>query len=61
MGIETNYDYKYYTVIDAEQWRRGNEDIWGDDGFTWDKAIEFINYKFNEKDNEINIFFDKKT
>ena len=45
MGIETKYDYKYYTVIDTEQWRRGNEDIWGGDGFTWGKAIEFINYK----------------
>ena len=21
MGIETRYDYKYYTVIDIEQWR----------------------------------------
>ena len=38
MGIETKYDYKYYTVIDTEQWRRSNEDIWGDDGFTWEKS-----------------------
>ena len=28
MGIETKYDYKYYTVINTEEWRRGNEDIW---------------------------------
>ena len=52
MGIETKYDYKYYTVINAEQWLRGNEDIWGDDGFTWDKAIEFINYKFKTSNDE---------
>ena len=45
MGIETKYDYTYYTAIDTEQWRRGNEDIWGTDGFTWAKAIDFINYK----------------
>ena len=55
MGIETKYEYTYYTVIDTEQWRRGNEDIWGDDGFTWDKAIEFINYKFKtSKDESVN-------
>ena len=46
MGIETKYDYKYYTVINTEEWRRGNEDIWDhdDEGFTWQKAIDFINY-----------------
>ena len=55
MGIEYKYDYTYYTVIDTEQWRRGNEDIWGDDGFTWEKAIEFINYKFkNSEDTSVN-------
>ena len=52
MGIETKYDYKYYTVINTEQWRRGNEDIWGDDGFTWGKAIEFINYKFRTSEDK---------
>ena len=52
MGIETKYDYTYYTVIDTEQWRRGNEDIWGDDGFTWEKAIDFINHKFKTSQDE---------
>ena len=52
MGIETKYDYTYYTVIDTEQWRRGNEDIWGDEGFTWEKAIEFINHKFKTSQDE---------
>jgi len=55
MGIETKYDYTYYTVIDTEQWRRGNEDIWGEDGFTWAKAIDFINNKFkNSEDKSVN-------
>ena len=52
MGVETKYDYKYYTVIDTEQWRRGNEDIWGDDGFTWEKAINFINHKFKTSEDK---------
>ena len=57
MGIETKYDYKYYTVINTEEWRRGNEDIWerDDEGFTWQKAIDFINYKFkNSEDQSVN-------
>ena len=52
MGIETKYDYTYYTTIDTEQWRRGNEDIWGDDGFTWEKAINFINHKFKTSEDK---------
>ena len=59
MGIEYKYDYTYYTVIDTEQWRRGNEEWLGydedDEGFTWAKAIEFINYKFkNSEDTSVN-------
>lgn len=57
MGIETKYEYKYYTVINTEEWRRGNEDIWerDDEGFTWQKAIDFINYKFkNSEDQSVN-------
>ena len=55
MGIETKYDYTYYTVIDTVQWRGGNEDIWGDDGFTWEKAINFINHKLkNSEDKSVN-------
>ena len=56
MTIETKYEYVYYTVIDVEQWRRGNEEWLGnDDGFTWEKAIDFINRKFkNSKDTSVN-------
>ena len=31
MGIETRYDYTYYTVIDTVRWRRGNEEWLGYD------------------------------
>ena len=59
MGIETKYDYTYYTVIVTERWRRGNEEWLGYDddevGFTWEKAIDFINYKFkNSEDKSVN-------
>lgn len=59
MGIEYRYDYTYYTVIDTERWRRGNEEWLGydedDDGFTWEKAIDFINHKFkNSEDKSVN-------
>jgi len=61
MGIETKYDYTYYTVIDTERWRRGNEEWLGydedDSGFTWEKAIDFINHKFkNSEDKSVNNF-----
>tara|TARA_Y100000816_G_C26087450_1_gene574076 strand:- start:363 stop:809 length:447 start_codon:yes stop_codon:yes gene_type:complete len=56
MGIETKYVYKYYTVIDIEQWRHGNEEWLGyndeNDGFTWEKAINFINHKFKTSENK---------
>tara|TARA_B100001093_G_C26848533_1_gene1023984 strand:- start:1420 stop:1842 length:423 start_codon:yes stop_codon:yes gene_type:complete len=50
MGIETKYEYTYYTVI-------GRGDMgWCDDaGFTWEKAIDFINHKFkNSNDKSVN-------
>ena len=53
MGIETKYDYTYYTVIG-----RGDPINMGwcdDDGFTWEKAIDFINSKFkNSEDKSVN-------
>ena len=54
MGIESKYDYTYYTVIDTERWRRGNEEWLGYDddvGFTWEKAINFINHKLKKSDD----------
>ena len=56
MGIETKYDYIYYTVIDTEDWRHGNEEWLGYDdeevGFTWEKAINFINHKFKTSEDK---------
>jgi hypothetical protein len=51
MGIETKYEYVYYTAIVSEQWRRGNEDVWGDDGFSWHNACKFIQTKFEENES----------
>ena len=54
MGNETKYEYVYYTIIDIDAWRRGNEEILGDE-FTWEKAIDFINHKFkNSEDKTVN-------
>jgi len=59
MGNESKYKYIYYTVIDTERWRRGNEEWLGYDddevGFTWDKAVNFINHKFKtSEDKDVN-------
>ncbi len=57
MVIETRYDYIYYTVIHSNDWRRGNEDIFGNEGFDWELAIEFINHKLKTStDSYINNF-----
>ena len=56
MGIETKYDYTYYTVIETELWRPGNEEWLGYDdddvGFTWENAINFINHKFKTSEDK---------
>ena len=51
MGIETKYGYVYYTVIDVNDWRHGNEEWFGDE-FTWEKAIEFINHKLKTSEDK---------
>ena len=51
MGIETRYEYKYYTVINTSEWRQGNEE-WFADGFTLDAAINFIEHKLKTSDDE---------
>ena len=56
MGIETKYEYTYYTVINTSDWRHGNEE-WFADGFTWDAAINFIEHKFKtSQDKGLNNF-----
>jgi hypothetical protein len=55
MGIETNYEYIYYTVIDTSDWILGNYEWFGEDGFTWVNAIDFINHKLKtSKDKSVN-------
>ena len=50
MGIETKYEYIYYTVVNIRGWM----DI---DSFTWENAIEFIEDKFKEStDDSVNNF-----
>ena len=53
MGIETKYEYTYYTVIDTEQWLRGIEAM--EEVHIWPKSIDFINYKLkNSEDKSVN-------
>ena len=52
MGIEDKYDYRYYTVINIEHWRRGNEDILGNE-FCWERVNQFINNKFETSEDKI--------
>ena len=51
MTTETKYEYIYYTVINIEHWRRGNEEWFGEDGFTWENA-NFINQNQNKKTHQ---------
>ena len=51
MTIETDYEYIYYTVINIEHWRRGNEEWFGEDGFSWENAINFIDHKFKTSED----------
>ena len=53
MGIETKYAYKYYTVIDVEQWRNDDQRIWEEGrGYSLNNVIEFINNKFKNSDDK---------
>ena len=52
MGIEYKYDYIYYTVINIEHWRRGNEDIFGNE-FCLERVNQFINNKFETSEDKI--------
>ena len=45
MGIETKYDYIYYTVVNIN-------DYLIDDEFTWQAAIDLINKKFENSEDE---------
>ena len=51
MGIESKYEYIYYTVINIRDWMRGNEEWFGDE-FTWDEAINFVQHKLKTSEDE---------
>jgi hypothetical protein len=45
MGIETKYEYIYYTVVNIN-------DYINTENFTWEKAIDIINKKFKESKDQ---------
>lgn len=51
MGIESKYEYIYYTIINTSDWRHGNEEWFGDE-FTWDAAINFVQHKLKTSDDD---------
>ena len=57
MGIETKYEYIYYTVINTRELSPLTREEWFNDGFTWDAAINFIEHKFKtSQDKGLNNF-----
>ena len=51
MGIESKYEYIYYTVINTSEWMHGNEEWFGDE-FTWDAAVNFVQHKLKTSEDE---------
>ena len=51
MGIESKYEYIYYTVINIRDWMHGNEEWFGDE-FTWDAAVNFVQHKLKTSEDE---------
>ena len=51
MGIESKYEYIYYTVINIRDWMRGNEEWFGDE-FTWNAAVNFVQHKLKTSEDE---------
>ena len=51
MGIESKYEYIYYTVINTSEWMHGNEEWFGDE-FTWDAAANFVQHKLKTSEDE---------
>ena len=51
MGIESKYEYIYYTVINIRDWMHGNEEWFGDE-FTWDAAVNFVQHKLKTSEDD---------
>lgn len=55
MGIESKYEYIYYTVL-PDGWRHGNEEWFGDE-FTWNAAVNFVQHKLKtSEDDSVKIY-----
>ena len=55
MGIETKYEYIYYTVTNINTWSPRLREEWFIDGFNWDEACLFVEHKFKtSKDESVN-------
>lgn len=57
MGIETKYDYIYYTVINTNELSHLTREEWFNDGFTLEEAINYVEHLFKtSKDKSVNNF-----
>ena len=55
MGIETNHEYIYYTIINTNQLGPLTREEWFDDGFTWHEAINYVEHLLkNSEDKSVN-------
>ena len=52
MGIETKYEYIYYTVINTNELSPLTREEWFNDGFTWEKAINYIQHLFKTSEDK---------
>lgn len=57
MGIETKYEYIYYTVINIHEFNPLTSEEWFNNGFTWEEAINYVEHQFKtSEDKGINNF-----
>ena len=52
MGIETKYEYIYYTVINTLEMSPTTREEWFNDGFTWHEAINYVEHKFKTSEDK---------
>ena len=52
MGIETKYEYIYYTVINTNELSPLTREEWFNDGFTWEEAINYVQHLFKTSEDK---------
>jgi hypothetical protein len=52
MGIETRYEYIYYTVINTNELSPMTREEWFNDGFTWNEAINYVEHLFKTSEDK---------